>query len=79
MPLSLRWFLARRPWLGRPLTVVECMSQVSQSETVKVVVRCRPLNGQEQSDGREQIVRMDDKMGTCIVQQNNNERTWLVS
>ena len=40
---------------------------------VKVVVRCRPLNSQEKSDGREQIVHMEPKMGTCIVQPNNNE------
>ena len=43
------------------------------SETVKVVVRCRPLNKQELADGREQIVHMDPKMGTCVVQPNSSD------
>ena len=30
---------------------------------MKVVVRCRPLNSKEKSDGRAQIVDMDTKSG----------------
>ncbi len=33
------------------------------SETVKVVVRCRPLNSKEKADGRNTIVDMDPKTG----------------
>ena len=40
----------------------------SSAETVKVVVRCRPLNSKEKEDGRQQIVHMDPKMGSCVVQ-----------
>jgi kinesin family protein 3/17 len=38
-------------------------------ETVKVVVRCRPLNSTEKADGRERIVTMDTQMGTVVVKQ----------
>jgi kinesin family protein 3/17 len=38
-----------------------------KSETVRVVVRCRPLNKKELEDGREQIVHMDPTNGTCTV------------
>lgn len=41
---------------------------MSSSETVKVCVRCRPLNSKEKGDGRAQIVHMDEKNGTCVVQ-----------
>ena len=37
------------------------------SECVKVVVRCRPLNSKEQSDGRVQVVEMDERMGMVAV------------
>merc|ERR1740117_2463441 len=37
---------------------------MSSSETVKVVVRCRPLNSQEKTDGRDPIVIMDEKAGS---------------
>ena len=36
-------------------------------ETVRVVVRCRPLNSKEQADGRGQVVLVDPKMGTCAL------------
>lgn len=39
----------------------------ADSETVKVVVRCRPLNSTEIQDGRTQIVQMDGRMGTVSV------------
>ena len=41
---------------------------MAAAETVKVVVRCRPLNSKEEGDGRGQIVFMDEKMGSCVVQ-----------
>ena len=37
------------------------------AETVKVVVRCRPMSSQEKTDGRSQIVNMDEKLGTITV------------
>ena len=42
-------------------------------ETVRVCVRCRPLNSKEKSDGRAQIVHMDEKSGRCVVQPDDNE------
>ena len=41
---------------------------MAAAETVKVVARCRPLNSKEEGDGRGQIVFMDEKMGSCVVQ-----------
>ena len=38
------------------------------AESVKVVVRCRPLNKTEKSDGRATIVHMDKRMGTVSLQ-----------
>lgn len=38
-----------------------------QLETVRVVVRCRPLNGKETADGRARIVEMDTKSGSIQV------------
>jgi hypothetical protein len=46
---------------------------MSSAECVKVVVRCRPLNSKEKEDGRQQIVNMDDKSGTCVIQPLNAE------
>jgi hypothetical protein len=43
------------------------MGDSSAAETVRVVVRCRPLNSKEKADGREQIVHMDSSMGSCVV------------
>ena len=42
-------------------------SREKPDETVKVVVRCRPLNSKEQQDGRSQIVEMDEKRGTVAL------------
>ena len=39
-----------------------------KEETVRVCVRCRPLNSKEKADGRERIVRMDANRGSCTVQ-----------
>jgi hypothetical protein len=33
------------------------------SESVKVVIRCRPLNSKERADGRAKIVELDRKVG----------------
>lgn len=38
-----------------------------KEETVRVCVRCRPLNSKEKSDGRERIVTMDPRSGTCSI------------
>lgn len=38
------------------------------SESVKVVVRCRPLNRKEKEDGRKVIVKMDTKSGQMSIQ-----------
>ena len=35
--------------------------------TLQVVVRCRPLNGKEKTDGRETIVDMDTDAGQVKV------------
>jgi kinesin family protein 3/17 len=37
------------------------------AESVKVVVRCRPLNSKETADGRERIVDMDVDAGQVKV------------
>ena len=49
------------------------MEGAKGSETVKVVVRCRPLNKTEIGDGRDQIVDMNEKMGTCVISPPNSE------
>jgi hypothetical protein len=33
----------------------------------QVVVRCRPLNEREQTDGRQRIVDVDDRLGQIVV------------
>jgi kinesin family protein 3/17 len=38
-----------------------------KEETVRVCVRCRPLNDKEHTDGRQRIVSMDTKSGQCSV------------
>jgi len=38
-----------------------------KSEAVKVVVRCRPMNGKEKADGRQRIVDMDVDQGQVKV------------
>ena len=52
---------------------VVAANAMSAAETVKVVVRCRPLNNKELNDGRQQIIEMDEKSGTCVVTPANNE------
>ena len=39
------------------------MTSKNKAETVKVVVRCRPLSENETRDGHERIVNMDLKRG----------------
>lgn len=48
-------------------------SEGKAPETVKVVVRCRPLNSTEERDGRAQIVHMDPKLGTVAITTRNDE------
>eukprot|EP00882_Tetradesmus_deserticola_P032935 GHRQ01037580.1.p2 GENE.GHRQ01037580.1~~GHRQ01037580.1.p2 ORF type:complete len:137 (+),score=18.79 GHRQ01037580.1:511-921(+) len=43
------------------------------TESVKVVVRCRPLNGKEKQDGRERIVDMDARQGQVAVRNPKSE------
>ncbi|XP_039604727.1 kinesin-like protein KIF3C isoform X1 [Polypterus senegalus] len=43
------------------------MSKGRNCETVKVVVRCRPLNSKEEAVGHENIVTMDVKLGQVSV------------
>ena len=40
---------------------------MSSSESIKVVVRCRPLNSREKEDGRLKIVDMDRKTGQVVL------------
>ena len=42
-------------------------------ETVRVCVRCRPLNSKEQSDGRQKIVNMDTRAGSVTLIAPGNE------
>ena len=39
----------------------------NKEETVRVCVRCRPLNSKEISDGREKIIKIDPRAGTCAL------------
>ncbi|TSM04924.1 Kinesin-like protein KIF3B [Bagarius yarrelli] len=43
------------------------MSRSKSSESVKVVVRCRPMNGKESDANFERVVSMDVKLGQIIV------------
>ena len=43
------------------------------TECVKVCVRCRPLNSKENADGRQRIITMDPKSGTCNILVGANE------
>lgn len=43
------------------------LAAAKQGECVKVVIRCRPMSRQEEIDGRENIVEMSVKDGTCRV------------
>ncbi|KAF7232661.1 hypothetical protein EG68_08401 [Paragonimus skrjabini miyazakii] len=44
------------------------MSKLERSECVKVVVRCRPMNQKEITDGYEKCVKMDIRNGTIELQ-----------
>ena len=39
------------------------MSKLKNSECVKVVVRCRPLNRKEIEENHESVVEMETKLG----------------
>ncbi|XP_042189420.1 kinesin-like protein KIF3C isoform X1 [Callorhinchus milii] len=43
------------------------MSKTKACETVKVVVRCRPLNGKEDAAGYEEVADMDVKLGQVSI------------
>ena len=43
------------------------MSSHKESECVRVVVRCRPLNSKETADGRSRIVEIDRKGGQIVL------------
>ncbi|KAK2186663.1 hypothetical protein NP493_192g03000 [Ridgeia piscesae] len=47
----------------------------SSAESVKVVVRCRPLNQKEISDGRQSIVNMNTSKGTVEVKNSKGPAT----
>lgn len=38
---------------------------MAAAEAVKVIVRCRPMNAKEESDGRQCIMEMNCKTGQC--------------
>jgi len=40
---------------------------MASTESVQVMVRCRPLNGKEQGDARESIVTMDTAKGQIFL------------
>ncbi|KAJ8049479.1 Kinesin-II 95 kDa subunit [Holothuria leucospilota] len=42
-----------------------------KAESVKVVVRCRPLNSKEKKDGHERVVEMDSKRGLVEIRNPN--------
>ena len=44
-----------------------------KSETVRVVIRCRPLSKKETAEGREKVVNMDHKNGEILVQKSVDE------
>ena len=43
------------------------------SETVRVVVRCRPLNSKERQNGNQKVVEMDTTRGTVVLQPANSQ------
>uniref|UniRef100_A0A4W3K7C7 Kinesin-like protein n=1 Tax=Callorhinchus milii TaxID=7868 RepID=A0A4W3K7C7_CALMI len=43
------------------------MSKLKSSESVKVVVRCRPMNGKETTAGHKKIIDIDVKLGQILV------------
>jgi hypothetical protein len=47
---------------------------MNKSECVKVTMRCRPLNKQEMSDGRQVIINISPSRGEILVKSPNNEQ-----
>jgi len=43
------------------------------SESVRVVIRCRPLSKKEIENGRQAIVKMDTKKGEIFIQKEESE------
>ena len=46
-----------------------------RTETVQVMVRCRPLNSKEQGDGRASIINMDTSRGQVFLKKNNSDNS----
>jgi hypothetical protein len=44
-----------------------------KSETVRVVIRCRPLSKKEINEGREKVVKMEKSSGEILVQKSMDE------
>ncbi|XP_060678039.1 kinesin-like protein KIF3C isoform X2 [Hemiscyllium ocellatum] len=53
------------------------MSKAKVSESVKVVVRCRPMNGKEEAAGCERIVEMDVNLGQVSIRNPKGSPTEL--
>ena len=47
--------------------VMAVNGMTKKEETVRVCVRCRPLNKKEVEDGRQRIVTMDPNTGQCTI------------
>jgi Cdc6-like AAA superfamily ATPase len=47
---------------------------MNKSECVKVTMRCRPLNKQEMSDGRQVIINISPSRGEILVKSPNNDQ-----
>ena len=46
---------------------------MSKSECVKVAMRCRPLNKQEMSDGRQVVIQIAPSRGEIVVKATSGE------
>lgn len=46
---------------------------MKKSETVRVVIRCRPLSKKEVNEGREKVVNMDKMNGEINVHKSTEE------
>ncbi|XP_048453443.1 kinesin-like protein KIF3C isoform X2 [Rhincodon typus] len=53
------------------------MSKAKACESVKVVVRCRPMNGKEEAAGCERIVEMDGNLGQVSIRNPKGSPTEL--
>ena len=45
----------------------------NKEETVRVCVRCRPLNSKERQNGNQKVVEMDTTRGTVVLQPANSQ------